>query len=106
MRWSITNDWEGASASSHRVEQSGIQHGSVCILDEVKLERETKQLSEMVDRRENEAQSDQMKADGRGTERSSDPFRASKKNPANQTSSQKTPLSRSTPVFVCCMCSA
>ena len=51
---SITNDWEGASAPSHRVEQSGIQHGSVCVLDEVKLEREAKQPSEMVDRRENE----------------------------------------------------
>ena len=49
------NDWEGASAPSHRVEQSGIQHGSVCVLDEVKLEREAKQPSEMVDRRENEA---------------------------------------------------
>ena len=52
---SITNDWEGASAPSHRVEQSAIQHGSVCVLDEVKLEREAKQPSEMVDRRENEA---------------------------------------------------
>jgi len=71
---SITNDWEGVSASSHRVEQSGIQHGSVRVLDEEKLERETKQLSEMVDRRENEAQSDQMKADGRGVERTSGPF--------------------------------
>jgi hypothetical protein len=50
----------------------------------------------MVDRRENEAQPDQMKADDRGTERTCDPFRANmKKNLTNQTSLQKTPLSRS-----------
>ena len=40
------------------------------------LEREAKQSSEMVDRRENKASSDQMKADGRGIERTSGPFRA------------------------------
>ncbi len=50
----------------------------------------------MVDRRENEAQSDQMKADGRGIERTSGPFRANmQKNLTNQSSSQKTLLSRS-----------
>ena len=63
-------------APSQRVEQPGIQHGSVCVLDEVKLEREVKQSSEMVDRRENESSSDQMKADGRGIDRTSGPFRA------------------------------
>ena len=50
----------------------------------------------MVDRRENEASSDQMKADGREIDRASSPFRAGfQKNLANQTSSQKTSLSRS-----------
>ena len=33
---SIANDRAGASASPQRVEQSGIQHGSGCVLDEVK----------------------------------------------------------------------
>ena len=60
------------------------------------MEREAKKPSEMVDRRENEASSDQMKADGREIDRASSPFRASfQKNLANQTSSQKTSLSRS-----------
>ena len=60
------------------------------------MEREAKKPSEMVDRRENEASSDQMKADGREIDRASSPFRAGfKKNLANQTSSQKTSLSRS-----------
>ena len=58
-----------------RVEQPGIQHGSVCVLDEVKLEREATQSSEMVDRRENGASSNQMKADGREIDRTSGPFR-------------------------------
>ena len=54
----------------------------------------------MVDRRENEAQSDQMKADGRGIERTSGPFRANmQKNLTNQSSSQKTLLSRSAPKY-------
>jgi len=62
----------------------------------VKLEREAKQSSEMVDRRENEASSNQMKADGREIDRTSGPFRAGfQKNLANQTSSLKTSLSRS-----------
>ena len=60
------------------------------------MEREAKKPSEMVDRRENEASSDQMKADGREIDRASSPFRAGfQKNLANQTSSQKTSLSRS-----------
>ena len=42
----------------------------------MKLEREAKQSSEMVDRRENEASSNQMKADGREIDRTSGPFRA------------------------------
>ena len=62
----------------------------------MKLEREAKQSSEMVDRRENEASSNQMKADGREIDRTSGPFRAGfQKNLANQTSSLKTSLSRS-----------
>ena len=62
----------------------------------MKMEREAKKPSEMVDRRENEASSDQMKADGREIDRTSDPFRAAfQKNLANQTSSIKTSLSRS-----------
>ena len=62
----------------------------------MKMEREAKKPSEMVDRRENEASSDQMKADGREIDRASSPFRAGfQKNLANQTSSQKTSLSRS-----------
>ena len=68
----------------------------------MKLEREAKQSSEMVDRRENEASSNQMKADGREIDRTSGPFRAGfQKNLANQTSSLKTSLSRSAflPVF-------
>jgi len=74
---------------SQRVEQSGLQHGSVCILDEVKLEREAKQTSEMANRREKEAKSGQMKADGSGIEETSDPFRANlKKNLYYQTSSR------------------
>ena len=40
-----------------------------------------------------------MKADGRGIDRTSGPFRASlQKNLANQTSSQKNSLSRSAPI--------
>jgi len=66
----------------------------------VKLEREAKQSSEMVDRRENEASSNQMKADGREIDRTSGPFRAGfQKNLANQTSSLKTSLSRSAFMF-------
>ena len=42
----------------------------------MKMEREAKKPSEMVDRRENEASSDQMKADGREIDRASSPFRA------------------------------
>ena len=62
----------------------------------MKMEREAKKPSEMVDRRENEASSDQMKADGRGIEQTSGPFRAGfQKNLANQTRSHKTSLSRS-----------
>ena len=62
----------------------------------MKLERESKQSSEMVDRRENEASSNQMKADGREIDRTFGPFRAGvQKNLANQTSSLKTSLSRS-----------
>ena len=50
----------------------------------------------MVDRRENEASSNQMKADGREIDGTSGPFRAGfQKNLANQTSSLKTSLSRS-----------
>ena len=62
----------------------------------MKLEREAKQSSEMVDRRENEASSNQMQADGREIDRTFGPFRAGvQKNLANQTSSLKTSLSRS-----------
>ena len=39
---SIPNDRKGVSAPSQRVEQPGIQHGSVCVLDEMKLGREVK----------------------------------------------------------------
>ena len=62
----------------------------------MKLEREATQSSEMVDRRENEASSNQMKADGIEIDGTSGPFRAGfQKNLANQTSSLKTSLSRS-----------
>jgi len=39
----------------------------------VKLEREVKQASEMANRREKEAKSDQLKGDGSGIERASGP---------------------------------
>ncbi len=70
---SIANDRERASVSPHRIEQSGVQHGSVCVLDEVKKERETTQTTERSNRREKEAKSGQMKADDSGLERIAGP---------------------------------
>ena len=67
---------ERSSESPHRVEQSGVQHGSVCVPDEVKLEKEAKHSSEMANQRENVAQSGQMKAKGVGMEQPLGPFGA------------------------------
>ena len=69
---SITNDWEGASAPSHRVEQSAIQQGSVCVLDEVKLEKETKQTSGIANQSEKGGyDGSKREIGGKGIERAS-----------------------------------
>ena len=55
---SIANERKGASAPSHNgLNNLVYKHGSVRVLDEMKLEREAKHPSEIVDRRGNEAQS-------------------------------------------------
>jgi hypothetical protein len=61
----------------------------------VKLEREAKQSSEMVDRKENEASSNQMQADGREIDQTSAPFRAGfQKISSNQTIHKNLPFQK------------